>query len=353
MHRTRCAAALAAVAALGCSAEPAPQLPPPPGVAEPDSSSQPDERRAEQEGEGTSDVSQVAGPAAPLTGVPIGEGRQQELAATPLVAVKVENQLSSFPQHGTGDADLIVEHLVEGGHTRLTALFHTTQPEQVGPVRSARLIDADLLAPLDGGVLAHTGGRIDVLGALATTGVGSLQHGQTPGMFRSTYRTPPDNVFADLAELGSHAEHPYRPTSHLFHYSDTPPAGGQTVSGRVEVAMSPVSRSTWRWEPRLEGWLKTLNGEPHNSVGAQPLAPANVIVLDVEADVGDARDTAGNPTTRYDLTGTGTATLYRDGKSYPARWRKDAPVAPLRLESPDGASLLLAPGPSYLQLRPR
>jgi len=310
----------------------------------------------EQRAAGEEDISgtaQVTGPVAPLTGEQIGEDRQRELAATPLIAVKVENQLPSFPQHGIGDADLIAEHLVEGGHTRLTALFHTSQPEQVGPVRSARLIDADLIAPFDGGTLAHTGGRIDVLGALTTTGVGSLQHGRTPGMFRSSYRTPPDNVFADLGELGSHADSPYHPASPLFRYSDTPPAGGEEVTGRVEVAMSPVSRSTWRWEPRLEGWLKTLNGEPHNSVGAQPLAPANVIVLDVEADVGDARDAAGNPTTRYNFTGTGAATLYRDGKAYPARWRKDAPISPLRLETPEGASLLLAPGASYLQLRPQ
>ena len=96
----------------------------------------------------TTDVA-VADPATPasafpLTGVPTDDPRLDQ----PVVSVKIENTPSARPQAGLDRADVVFEEIVEGGVTRFAALFHSDLPAEVGPVRSARLVDVPLLEPV-------------------------------------------------------------------------------------------------------------------------------------------------------------------------------------------------------------
>jgi hypothetical protein len=51
----------------------------------------------------------------------------------------------------------VVEQLVEGGMTRFFAIFQSHDSPLVGPVRSARPVDAALLRQLGGGLFGYTG----------------------------------------------------------------------------------------------------------------------------------------------------------------------------------------------------
>src|SRR5690606_521307 len=73
----------------------------------------------------------------PLTGVSTAE-----VADRPAMNVKIENSAAARPQTGLGSADVVWEEMVEGGITRLVAVFHSQVPETLGPIRSLRPMDA-------------------------------------------------------------------------------------------------------------------------------------------------------------------------------------------------------------------
>ena len=105
----------------------------------------------------------VAGVAA-LTGF----AADSSVTSRPVVAVKIDNYWRARPQWGLDEADVVIEENVEGV-TRFVALFHSRTPAVLGPVRSARTGDLDLLAAMNRPVFAYSGAnagrdRLDRLG---------------------------------------------------------------------------------------------------------------------------------------------------------------------------------------------
>ena len=91
---------------------------------------------------------------AALTGLPAGPS----VTARAALAVKIDNAPDGQPQWNLADADLVFEENVEG-ITRFVAVYHTNVPDRIGPVRSARTSDIDILAGLNRPVLAWSGGN--------------------------------------------------------------------------------------------------------------------------------------------------------------------------------------------------
>ena len=89
------------------------------------------------------------------------------------IAVKVDNAAGAWPQFGLSSAEVIFEVPVEGGLTRFTALYFNARPTVVGPVRSVRPVDADLLAAFRP-VLASTGGQDFVRREIQAAGIEDL-----------------------------------------------------------------------------------------------------------------------------------------------------------------------------------
>ena len=75
----------------------------------------------------------------------------------PALAVKIDNVTRAHPQSGVNVADVVYEEIVEGGVTRLVALFQSSSADMVGPVRSARTSDPPLLAGFDHPLFAYSG----------------------------------------------------------------------------------------------------------------------------------------------------------------------------------------------------
>jgi hypothetical protein len=93
-------------------------------------------------------------PTAPLTGLL----DQSSLSVKrPALTVKIENTPDALPQWGIDQADVVYEEIVNGGITRLAAIFNSRTPAKVGPVRSVRPTDTQIVWPL-GGIFAYSGG---------------------------------------------------------------------------------------------------------------------------------------------------------------------------------------------------
>ena len=109
-------------------------------------------------------------PRPPLIGVAAltGAPTDADVTSRPIVAVKIDNYGPARPQWGIDQADAVFEENVEG-ISRFLALFHSRLPDTIGPVRSARTQDIDLLAAMNRPVFAFSGGqsrrgRLDRLG---------------------------------------------------------------------------------------------------------------------------------------------------------------------------------------------
>ena len=120
---------------------------------------------------------------AALTGEPIEAGS----LSRPSLGAKVDNHPSARPQVGLDETDIVFEELVEGGITRYVAIWHSVLPAEIGPVRSVRPMDPEIVSPF-GGVFAYSGGQVRFIQAMQEAPVYNAIHGQ-PDTEETFYRT--------------------------------------------------------------------------------------------------------------------------------------------------------------------
>lgn len=274
----------------------------------------------------------------PLTGLPI-EGSPPE---HPVVVVKIDNTGSSNPQLGLGEADLVVEELVEGGSTRLAVFYHSSLPEKVGPVRSIRATDIGIVQPANA-VIVASGGAPRTIRRVEDAGIRIVSEG-APGYYRDSGRSAPYNLFMELGELAEtleagEAAESYFPWGEEKGLPDGKPAR--------TIAATFSGGHTTNWEYR-DGEYVNLNSE---AAAGEEFRPETVLALRVE--VGDAgyRDPAGNPVPETKFAGKGQALVFHDGRLVRGTWSKSGLDAPVALSTKDG-ELALPPGRVWVELVP-
>src|SRR5580658_9745648 len=106
-------------------------------------------------------------PIAPLTGLPDPGGAALKRSA---LTIKIENTPEALPQWGITEADVVYEEIVNGGITRLAAIFNSHAPTKIGPVRSVRPTDTQVVWPI-GGIFAFSGGAPYAIDSIETAPV--------------------------------------------------------------------------------------------------------------------------------------------------------------------------------------
>jgi hypothetical protein len=277
-----------------------------------------------------------------------GELVDDKVLERPALAVKIENTAKARPQAGLETADIVIEELVEGGITRFFAVFQSEVPELIGPIRSARLVDATLLPAFDG-VLLYSGGRSDVEAAISGTAV-RLTEG-APGVFRDSSRRAPSNLFArgeDVYATALERDPDLGPPPAWFTFDEEVPSGGED-GATIEISMSTQAVAGWTYDASLGGYLRDQNGTAQPTASEDPVVAANVVALGVESYQGGCCDTAGSPYIVSRTTGQGRAIVLRDGRRYEAEWTRARAEDPFLLLV-NGQPFSLAPGASWLHL---
>src|ERR1700690_3039092 len=117
------------------------------------------------------------------------------------LTIKMDNTPEAHPQYGINQADVVYEEIVEGGIPRLAAIFNSNLPTKVGPVRSVRRTDREIVFPI-GGIFAFSGGAQYAIASIETAPVKLFDQSTAGGaMFRDPKRPPPHNLFANAAAL--------------------------------------------------------------------------------------------------------------------------------------------------------
>ena len=271
------------------------------------------------------------------------------LARRPVLALKIDNHPLARPQTALARADVVFEELVEGGVTRFVALYHSELPDSVGPVRSGREVDADLLPAFDP-VLGMSGAAPVVHGLLQAAGLLVFEEGQADGFSRRPDLPRPHNLFAAPDNLvAAGAELPAAKTPWVIEAAE--PEGGTPVRA-AHVELSPHADADWTWDDETATWTRAEDGMTHEDALGGTQAAATVVVMEVEARPGSRTDAGGNRTVDIDVIGEGDATVLRNGRAHAARWRKDGPGHQFVWTTPDGETLPLAPGRTWIEMMP-
>lgn len=283
---------------------------------------------------------------APLTGLAV---QDPAVAERPAVALKVDNAPQARPQVGLEDADILFTELVEGGTTRFIALYHSVMSEGAGPVRSGRDVDAQLL-PAFSPVFGISGAAPGTYEVLRGAGLLVFEEGQAGAFVRDANRQAPHNVMASTAALAD-AAGDLPPAQTPWPFDPAPPAGGESASA-AELVYSGFYAAAWDWDAGADTWRRSQEGGPHVRPDGEQLAADTVVVARVPTFNGAGVDVGGNPVPEVNAVGEGEATVLRDGRSYPARWRKTDPDSQFEWLTPDGQPLPLRPGRTWVELVP-
>jgi len=323
-------AAVAAVAVVGCSTEAAPMPSPTPTETY---------------------VSTYVPPEpygiAPLTGEQVAVGS----LTAPSIAAKVDNHPAARPQVGLERTDIVFEELVEGGLTRYVAVWHSDVPDVIGPVRSIRPMDPDIISPL-GGIVAYSGGQQRFVDMMRATEVYNAIHGQSDTasvMYRGSNAPAPHNVIVKAPELiGMHGD--LAKPQQLFPYAASAAQATAAVEGSPVAGASMVFGSlaspSWAWDAASGTWLRSMTGgAPDMAASGARLSAVNLVILRVPVQV--IQDI---PTTQ--LIGSGEAWVLTVGKALQGTWSKADRSAPIRIVDGQGLPIRLAPGNTWVELVP-
>lgn len=267
------------------------------------------------------------------------------------LVVKIENTHNSRPQIGLGQADLVVQELVEGGLTRLAAFYYSHLPRDVGPVRSMRTSDIPIVRPANA-LLVASGGAPPTVNQVRRAGIPMATEG-APGYHRVGNRPAPYNLFMHLDRLGkARARGDQPPDPYLPWGKPSAPRdqlGKGKPAGTINARFSGGTVNTWTYRAKSRTYDRSIDHTGPNG----DFKPRNVLALRVRITDAGYPDPAGNPVPETVLKGKGPATLFRDGRAFEAQWHKPGPKSALRLTTKGGKAIRMPPGRTWIELVPR
>jgi hypothetical protein len=291
----------------------------------------------------TTTTTTASGRIAPLSGLPDPSGVALQ---RPALTVKIENDPNSLPQWGVDQADVVYEEIVNGGITRLAAIFNQNAPAKIGPVRSVRPTDTQIVWPL-GGIFAYSGGAAYAVASISTAPVKLIDESAAGGaMFRDPNREAPYNLYAITPKLFAFGGKPVPPQP-LFLYRPLGQAAVGTPVSQFIVPFPSIYPVTWTWDTTTHSWDRTYFGKAdYTGTGARE-SPKNVVVMHINYVNG-----LGTMASYANLTSGGVVNVFTDGKEITGTWARPNhdKSKPLVYIDSTGKAIRLTPGQTWVEL---
>ncbi|MFF4349288.1 DUF3048 domain-containing protein [Streptomyces sp. NPDC001530] len=268
------------------------------------------------------------------------QGPSQDQDSTPssgsVLAVKIDNVRAARPQTGLEAADVVYAEQVEGGLSRLMAVYATRFPKVIGPVRSARESDLELLRQFDEPTLAFSGAQHKLLPLINKAPL----HAQPPetasgAYYRGTDKPPPHNLYLRPQRLVGSAPGSAALTTG-FRFGPAPAGGSPETSRTVRF---PAARFTFTWSDSRQRWLVDMDGTPTVTTEGKKVAPATVVVQYVKVRASQFHDFLGNNTPYTETVGSGKAKVLRDGRAFDVNWARPSATDGTEFTTTDGAPM--------------
>ncbi|MGI9822483.1 DUF3048 domain-containing protein [Agromyces sp. Marseille-Q5079] len=282
----------------------------------------------------------------PLRGAPADWAAMQH----PSIAVKIDDHEEARPQITLNRTDIVFEELVEGGLTRYVAIWHSDVPDEVGPVRSIRPMDPDIVTPF-GGIIAYSGGQDQFVAMMQAAPVVNIvfDYDDTGLFHRADERPGPHDVILAASEaVGRYPDLPPPPVQ--FAYGDADPLADPALEAAPTSGISQVFSEerypSWSWDAATSTWLRSQEGQPDMESSGDRVRAVNVVTMRVGIDwtYGDVPKTV--------MVGSGEVWASVAGRTAHGTWSKKDAASPIVLTSDAGEPLRLAPGNTWIELVP-
>ncbi|MGI8425079.1 MAG: DUF3048 domain-containing protein [Actinomycetota bacterium] len=309
----------------------------------------------------------------------------------PALSVKIDNSVKGRPQAGLEKADIVYEELAEGGITRFNAIYHCSDAESLGPVRSARFVDVDINLEYGGRtnnssvLFAYAGAAGPVQDKVASTsGITDLRHGKGAAAYRREKgRSAPQNLFSSTEALRGLKEAqdvkgapetglefetsgPASPSaagapsvsatsgaSSSPSASGAPPAAGAASPGNeVSFTFAGGQPSRYTYDAASGAYLRFHGAQAHNSAASGQLKVVNVVIFKVQVKPGTIKDAAGNVSPDISVIGNGEAVVLSGGQSKTGKWNRVGLADKTTITDAAGAPIKLKPGNTWIHLIP-
>jgi len=274
-------------------------------------------------------------------------GGRAELENVPALAVKIDNHPAARPQWSLSIADVIFEENVES-LTRFIAIFHSQLPDTIGPIRSARTSDLNILAAFNRPVLAWSGGNKNVTAAVrsaASSGILVNISAQSIGRCyrRVSGRKAPHNLVVDpTCAMGAAPSAGPARAPWSFNDGYVPRGDPDTA---FDVRMDAVD-VTWVWDPASGSYLRHQNGRAHLAADGTQISTTNVVVMSVQYTPSPADVRSPEAQTLE----AGDVVIHRNGVAVSGTWSRASPTDPFVFANYGGTPIPLASGTTFVEL---
>jgi hypothetical protein len=291
---------------------------------------------------------------APLTG--LFQPNKAQLRA-PAVVIKIDNVDAARPQTSIDQADVVYEELVEGGLTRLAAVFQSKYPTTVGPVRSGRLTDTGIADDLNSPVFAYSGTNAVFLPILRSQPLTDADDGNRPGFFwRVPFAASPHNLYTNAAALATTSS-THTPPHPLFLYHA--PHAAFTGAGIQPAAVVnigfPAAFVGWNYNGKTALWNRSQNRTPDTVRNGPQLAASNVVIEFIPYSTSLMATGEGGPPSPIpagNLVGTGLAWYFSAGHVVKGTWSRPNLTTVTTFKDAKGAPVRLTAGKTWVELVP-
>lgn len=272
----------------------------------------------------------------------------------PILAVKIDDTPPAHPQAGLDSADVVYIEQVEGGLTRLAAIFSNVIPQAIGPIRSARISDIDLLAQYGKVGFAFSGAQTKFEPVIAQANLFNLSAERNPPTiyYRDTLRSEPTNMFLDASALltksikteGKNLE---ISKSMGWKFGDAANSGKIITSAKISW---PAAKYEVTWSPNEKRWLLSADGKPDLDNSGKQLGSPTFVIQEVSITDSIYRDKVGGITPFSNTVGSGTGYLLRDGQAFGINWNRSDATSATSWTLADGSTANFATGQIWIAL---
>lgn len=289
-------------------------------------------------------------PPSPLNGMGVADAASLDRR---VIAIKIDNHPNARPQSGIEQADAVYELLVEGGLTRFIALFHSSDSEYLGPIRSGRPTDPTLVKPL-GAPLQISGAQSWVIGVINSYGVKLLgDNGDTT--FRISSRSAPHNLYGSTLLMRKKADargYPNDPPPPMFSFGDPTPS----TTPATDIVLDWSNRPVVRWEWTGTEYVRFNGDTPHNWVTKDgeegQIAIDTLVVLTARKYTARSSSGRGSSVPALDTVGRGQAFVFYGGVVVEGSWERGSAGDPFTLTLPDGSPIVVPAGRLWISVFP-
>lgn len=271
-----------------------------------------------------------------------------------ILVVKIDDTNAAHPQIGVEDADVVYVEQVEGGVTRLAAVYSSKLPSLIGPIRSARISDIELLAQFGRVGFAYSGAQTKMRPVIAAANLENLSAERNPP---SIYGKDPDRpgpfdmiLKPDLLLERANSNPKIKidtATASVFPFGEAP--AGETITAVAKIKWLSA-RYELRWDAVGEKWLIYFNDKPKLAATGEHLYADTAIIQIVSITPSIYGDKFGGVTPFSKTTGTGKAVMLRDGFSYQVNWQRDLETELTKWQTITGEVANFKPGRIWILL---